>query len=184
MYSLQCVLQGAAFIVWAGVHWRGDVSGDRRLNRELCAIALVFVTQTVAAGFACGDEITLQTNLYNIHYHYDPDHIPYSPLVAAEWRRNDGWLIGGGVFLNSFGQFSQTVYGGYLWNIADTGFYAKLVGGAVHGYTGQYKDKLPLNVGGFAPGIIPAIGYKLGPVRIETQFIWTSGLMITGGIAF
>lgn len=88
------------------------------------------------------------------------------------------------MFRNSFGQFSQVVYGGYLYNFGDSLFYGKIVGGIVHGYTGKYKDKLPLNVGGFAPGIFPALGFRIGRVRIESQFFWTNGLMVTAGVAF
>lgn len=41
--------------------------------------------------------------------------------------------------------------------------YFKLSGGILCGYRGRFKDKVPFNVGGFSPAIIPAIGWRLTP---------------------
>lgn len=137
-----------------------------------------------AAEYESTDEITLQTNAYNTHYRHDPDHLRYSPLIGAELRKQSGWLYGGALFRNSFGQFSQTLYFGHLWYVGDSGFYGKVVGGLIHGYIGAYKNKVPLNCGGFSPGVIPALGYRVGALRVEAQFFGTSGLMVTAGFAF
>jgi hypothetical protein len=133
------------------------------------------------------DEITVQANVYDVHYRSDPEHLRYSPLIGAELRRPDGWLVGGALFRNSFGQFSQTVYGGYLVNLVgtdDQGLYAKLAVGVIHGYTGRYRNKIPYNHGGFAPGVIPALGYRWGMWRVEAQVLGVRGLMVTAGVAF
>lgn len=134
--------------------------------------------------FEPGDEISVQASIYNMHYSRDDHYIKYSPLVGVEWRRDNGWLVGAAAFQNSFGQFSQLAYGGYLWNLGNTNFYGKLTGGILHGYKGEYQNKVPLNYKGFSPGILPALGYKAGPFRGEVQFFWTSGFMVTVGYAF
>lgn len=133
---------------------------------------------------APGDEITIQTNLYNVHFSYDEKHRTYSPLLGAELRKPSGWLYGGAVFINSFGQFSQVVYGGHLWEFGDTGFYGKVTAGIIHGYQDETQDKLPYNHHGFAPGVIPALGYKYQQYRIETQLLGLNGMMVTAGVAF
>lgn len=153
-----------------------------------CALSLISISvcsmTTQAAEYESTDEITLQTNAYNTHYRHDPDHLRYSPLIGAELRKQSGWLYGGALFRNSFGQFSQTLYFGHLWYVGDSGFYGKVVGGLIHGYVGAYKNKVPLNCGGFSPGVIPALGYRVGALRVEAQFFGTSGLMVTAGFAF
>ncbi|MEI6001782.1 sn-glycerol-3-phosphate transporter [Paraburkholderia bengalensis] len=160
------------------------VTYARRHLLKMTVTWFVLASAIICSCAVCADEISVQTNVYNVHYHDDPDHIPFSPLIGAEFRKSNGWLFGGALFRNSFGQFSQVIYGGYLYNFGTSPFYGKVVGGIVHGYTGAYKDKLPMNVGGFAPGIFPALGCRIGPVRIESQFFWTNGLMVTMGIAF
>ena len=148
-------------------------------------LALVFTEVAHAAVFEPGDEFSVQVNVHNVHYDHDQDHLRYSPLIGAEWRRKSGWLYGGALFINSFRQFSQTVYVGHLWDLGDSGFYIKLVAGVIHGYVGRSKDKVALNYGGFFPAIMPGIGYRIGNVgRIETQFFGMNGLMVTAGIAF
>ena len=134
--------------------------------------------------YQAGYETVIAASLYNHHYSSSPEHVRFSPLVALELRRADGWLIGAALFRNSFGQFTQLAYGGYLWNFGNSGLYGKMTAGLMHGYTGKYQHRVPLNYRGFSPGAIPALGYKKGPLRLESQFIWKSGVMLTAGFAF
>ena len=51
--------------------------------------------------------------------------------------------------------------------------------GIIYGYVGKYKDKVPLNVGGFAPAIIPTIGYRLSDrYGLEVQLLGTAAVMV------
>lgn len=152
----------------------------------LLIIVLLAPALARADRFEPADEIVVATNVYNVHYHYSPEHLAYSPLINAEWRRHSGWIVGGALFLNSFGQFTQFGYAGYLWNFGpgDSGFYGKIVGGVLHGYTGKYANKVPFNHGGFSPGVIPTLGYRFGHLRIDTQIEWNVGLALTVGWAF
>lgn len=155
---------------------------------QLCvmgAIAVLLCTSRAWAGMVDpDDEISVQVSVYNMHYHYNAEHLRYSPLIGAEVRKPSGWLYGGALFLNSFGQFCQLAYGGYLIDVPGTDLYAKITAGVLHGYDGIYRNKVPFNHQGFSPGVIPAIGYRYGRARFEVQLLWTSGLMATAGMVF
>jgi hypothetical protein len=51
--------------------------------------------------------------------------------------------------------------------------------GVVYGYKHPYENKIPFNYNGFAPAIIPAIGWTL-PSGFSTQvnILGNSGLML------
>jgi hypothetical protein len=153
----------------------------RMLLSPVLMLASTFANAEI---FEPGDEATVQVSLYNAHYRRDPEHLSYSPLIGAEWQRKSGWLYGGALFRNSFGQFSQYGFVGRRWNFGTSPFYGKLTVGVLHGYAGKYKHKVPFNNGGFSPGALPSIGYRHGRIRVETQLFWTNGYMITVGYAF
>jgi hypothetical protein len=158
---------------------------SKRYVRGVIWVLLMLAPGLVSAGWlAPGDEIAVQTNISNFHYQYNPEHRKYSPLIGVELRQANHWLYGGALFINSFGQFSQTIYGGYLQPFGHSGFYGKFVAGLLHGYTGKYQHKVPLNYGGFSPIAYPAIGYGHGPWRAEAQLFWTNGVMFTAGFVF
>jgi hypothetical protein len=111
------------------------------------------------------DRFYFQFAFYTWHFHYDPDH-QQSYLFDAEYHFNETWLggqwiTGLALFQNSFGQFSQYIFGGLVWRPIEEHqpFYVKLTAGPLHGYTGQYQNKVPFNHDGWAPAIIPGVGY-------------------------
>ena len=111
------------------------------------------------------DRYYFQFAYYTIHFHYDPDH-QQSYLFDAEYHFKETflggqWIAGMALFQNSFGQFSQYLFGGLVWRPIESEqpFYVKLTAGPLHGYSGQYQDKVPFNSSGVAPAIIPGIGY-------------------------
>jgi hypothetical protein len=111
------------------------------------------------------DRFYFQFAYYTIHFHYDADH-QQSYLFDAEYHFKETWLggqwiAGMALFQNSFGQFSQYLFGGLVWRPIEDHqpFYVKLTAGPLHGYSGQYKDKIPNNSSGVAPAIIPGVGY-------------------------
>lgn len=142
------------------------------------------VARAVDLDSSMSHELMVAVGFYTLHYRSTQDQHSVTPLVALEWRRDDGWLAGGALFRNSFRQFSQTVYVGYLQDFGASGFYGKLSGGLLHGYTGKYEHRVPLNYRGFSPVLIPAVGYKIGAVRMELEFIWARGVLLTAGYAF
>src|SRR5215813_1934465 len=65
------------------------------------------------------DRWYFQTALYNWHFHYDPNH-KQSIVLDSTYRFNEYWLGGQWIagftlFTNSFGQFSQYLYGALQW---------------------------------------------------------------------
>jgi hypothetical protein len=131
------------------------------------------------------DRIYLETSLNNTHFHYDPAHVSYPKLVYGEYHLSDRWLVGAAAFDNSFGQASQAVFGGWRYRpLPDLQpLYLKVVAGIVHGYHGQYRDKIPLNHSGFAPAIIPSVGYCISRVCSEVVVIGGAGLLFTFGVS-
>ena len=98
------------------------------------------------------------------HWHKDAEH-RHVVLLGLERTAADGSTVGGALFSNSFGQVSAYAYYGHEWDeLLGTGsLYFKLSGGIIYGYRGRFKDKVPFNVGGFSPAIIPALGWRLTP---------------------
>lgn len=130
------------------------------------------------------DRFYFETSLNNTHFHYDPAHSRYPKLVYGEYHLGERWLVGAAAFDNSFGQASQAVFGGLRYRPLPElpSLYLKLVGGVVHGYRGQYRDKIPLNHSGFAPAIIPSVGYCVSRVCSEMVVIGGAGVLFTFGV--
>ena len=130
------------------------------------------------------DRIYLQTSLVNVHFHYDPAHVKYPKLIYGEYHLSDQWLIGAAAFDNSFGQASEGVFGGWRYRPFPElqPLYLKILGGVVHGYHGQYRDKIPFNHSGVAPVILPSVGYCISRVCSELVIVGTAGLLFTLGV--
>jgi hypothetical protein len=54
--------------------------------------------------------------------------------------------------------------------------------GVLHGYTGEFQNKIPYNSSGYAPGIVPAIGYCYKRFCGETILFGTAGILWTVGV--
>jgi len=134
------------------------------------------------------DHWYVQTALYTWHFHYDSNHkqsIALDTTYVFDERWLEGqWLVGLGLFTNSFGQFSQYLYGGLKWRpIADhQPFYVKLSAGVLHGYSGEYQDKIPFNSTGFAPAIVPSVGYCWVRYCAEAILLGANAMMFTVGM--
>ena len=133
---------------------------------------------------AGGDRWYLQTSVYTHHFHVDPRHNDHQKLVDIEYLRADNYLAGISWFSNSFGQPSQYFYVGKQWRPFDSQppIYLKLTGGLIHGYKGEFRDKIPFNHSGVAPGLIPSIGYSTKYFATELVIFGTAGIMLTFGV--
>ena len=131
------------------------------------------------------DHLTLQAGTY-IHYDPDDDHAGNRLFISLEAVKSNDWSYGLALFNNSFDQFSQYLYGGKRWNFHGRleGFHAKITAGLIHGYKGEFKDKIPNNGLGIAPAIIPGIGYKKGRFGADVYVLGIAGLLFTAGMSF
>ncbi|BAN48184.1 hypothetical protein [Metapseudomonas resinovorans] len=126
----------------------------------------------------------LQTSAYTTHFNHDPDHNNHQELIGLEYTTRNDLIIGGATFKNSFYQRSQYVYAGKRFNFEDTPFYFKISAGALQGYRGDYRDKIPLNRFHVAPAIIPSLGVQLGRVGGEVVLLGAAALMVNVGVYF
>jgi hypothetical protein len=130
------------------------------------------------------DRFYLETSVYTKHFHYDPAHDNHQHLILGEWNVTEQWLVGASEFDNSFGQASQYVYGGYRFRPFESlqPLYFKLSAGLVHGYTGQYQNKIPFNNSGIAPVIVPSVGYCFNRFCSELVVFGAVGALVTFGV--
>lgn len=131
------------------------------------------------------DHLNFEAGTY-IHYDPDDDHAGNRLFTSLEAVKSNDWFYGLALFNNSFDQFSQYLYGGKLWNFHDRweGFNAKITAGLIHGYKGEFKDKIPNNQAGIAPAIIPGVGYRKGRFGGNVYVLGISGLLFTAGVDF
>ncbi|WP_371368966.1 sn-glycerol-3-phosphate transporter [Pseudomonas sp. QL9] len=134
------------------------------------------------SGEGDGDYWYLQTSVITRHWHHDPDHNNHQDLIGLERNRADGWLVGGATFRNSFSQRSNYVYAGKRYEMADSPLYFKVTAGALQGYHGKYRDKIPLNHCGVAPAVIPSVGAQFGRFGAEFVVLGNSAGMINVGV--
>lgn len=123
---------------------------------------------------------------YTIHWSNNPEH-KHVVLVALDEQLPGGRLCGVSFFTNSFGQPSTYVYAGKQFNqlFGQPQLFLKVTAGVIYGYVGQYQHKVPLNYGGFSPGVIPALGYKLtAHDSVQVKPLGTAGLMLSWGRQF
>jgi hypothetical protein len=121
---------------------------------------------------------------YTFHYsEADPDEKRQRAwLFGVVGVRADGWLAGGAAFENSFGQPCAYGFVGrrYVEPFGWRNVYWTWTAGVVYGYRPPYQDKLPVNLNGWAPVVIPTVGYQLTR-QLSAEFIvlGTSALMFS-----
>lgn len=132
------------------------------------------------------DRWYFQTSLYTKHFSVNPQHDNSQRLLNLEFWRSDNYLAGLALFDNSFGQRSQYAYVGRVWRPFEQTpkVYLKLTGGFLHGYKGEFKNKIPFNSAGVAPAFVPSIGYTWGRLNSELVLFGTAGMMINLGLFF
>ena len=114
-----------------------------------------------------------------VHFSSDTDHKPVV-LLALEREQPDGFVWGGTVFSNSFGQPSAYAFAGqrlYRWSRWEP-LYAEWTAGILYGYKGEYKHKVPFNYNGFSHGLTVGIGWRYSDkVAGQVNLLGTAGLM-------
>ncbi|WP_191490088.1 sn-glycerol-3-phosphate transporter [Pseudomonas sp. FEN] len=126
----------------------------------------------------------LQASVFTRHFSPNPEHNDHQDLIGLERNEASGFIYGAATFRNSFSQRSYYAYAGKRFESADYPLYLKVTGGLLQGYTGQYRDKIPLNHLGVAPVIIPSLGVHYGPVATEVVLLGFNAAMLTAGVRF
>jgi hypothetical protein len=151
-----------------------------------CLLATVSHAQTASwsDGFSFDvkpdDRLSLMYSPFTHHYSPSDEH-RYVWLVGVERERADGRLSGITYFSNSFGQPSTYIFpwGQSYRNLGGVqGLYAKWSGGLLYGYVEPYENKVPLNVNGFSPAIIPSLGFERNGFGAQVNFLAAAGLML------
>jgi hypothetical protein len=127
----------------------------------------------------------IQTSLFTDHFDTEQQHTNNQRLIGVEWWAADNWILGAASFRNSFDQPSQYVYMGKLWRPLDSYplVHLKLTWGILHGYKGQYKDKVPFNSdNGIAPLLLPSIGLSGKRFTTDLVLFGTAGALLTIGV--
>lgn len=117
---------------------------------------------------------------YTFHWSQSEEHKAVGAITLSRLLPNERFC-GFSLFRNSFGQPSAYAFTGWSWPTlfeSQPNIYGTVSAGIIYGYVGEYKNKVPLNVGGFAPVIIPAVGYRLSPkAAVELQILGTAAVM-------
>jgi hypothetical protein len=149
----------------------------------LCAVA----THTQSVERSSDEEKgfwLVQTSVYTRHFSPAPEHNNQQDLIGLERNEASGWVYGAATFRNSFAQRSFYGYAGKRFASSTHPVYFKITGGLLHGYRGEFRDKIPLNRYGIAPVIIPAAGLNFGPVTTEAVLLGASAAMLNVGVRF
>ena len=123
--------------------------------------------------------------LNNLHRHTNPANLNYPRRVYGEYHVSDQWLGRCRGIRQCVRQSPQAGFGGWRYRpLPDVQpLYLKILGGVVHGYRGQYRDNIPLNHSGFAPVVIPSVGYCISRVCSEVVVGGGAGMLLTFGVS-
>ncbi len=102
-------------------------------------------------------------------------------LIGYEHYLPGGTFCGASFFTNSFGQPTVYAFVGKEWTPfagALPRWSVAVSGGLSYGYVGAHKRDVPIDVGGFAPLLIPDIAYRFRKAdKFELYLLSTAGLM-------
>ena len=162
---------------------------SRTLVLALAPVLLVAASSVAAQNsneFAQSDSSRhhweLTVSPYTLHWNSDPNHRRVGLVGVERHDSSDHSLWGLSGFSNSFGQPSVYAYYGHQWNSVggNDRVYVKLSGGIIYGYKDEYADKVPFNHYGFAPVLIPAVGYRITPNdAVQAAVLGTAGVMFS-----
>jgi hypothetical protein len=130
-------------------------------------------------GLRQGDRLSLMYSPFTHHFTPNEEH-RYVWMVGIERERSDQRISGATFFSNSFGQPSTYLYpwGKVYRQVSSVeGLFVKWTGGLLYGYVKPYENKVPLNVYGFSPAIIPSIGIERQRYSTQINLLGTAGLM-------
>lgn len=139
---------------------------------------------TPCPGFSAGDHTQTTAWFFSPYTHHWTDSDEHEQVVLLGVQRHlpNDRSCGISVFSNSFGQPSVYAFTGWRWpqlSARHPQWYASVTAGILYGYVEPYEDKVPLNVRGFSPAVIPSLGYRLTPrTSVEVHLLGAAALMV------
>lgn len=164
----------------AAIRWRAQLVA---LAVSACSGVSLAQSQE-AGGNGLKPRWVFQTSVYTTHFNPDPRHVNQQRMLAFEHWSTENWTYGLSFQRNSFGQPTQYLFMGKLWRpfTSAPNVHLKLTGGLLHGYKGEFRDKIPFNKHGIAPGLVPSIGWSNRRFVAEVHLLGAAALMISGGV--
>jgi hypothetical protein len=155
-----------------------------QLAKVTFCVLIIFSTNTQAE--LPDESWSLNTSLYGHHFHWDPNHNDHQELIDLEHQSKEDVLSGLALFKNSFRQQCEYLYIGksFQKDFEDFNIHLKLTAGVLHGYEGQYRDKIPFNHYGTSPAAIPTVGIQLSKITVDASIYGSAGYLVTGGYKF
>lgn len=132
-------------------------------------------------------ERELFISTYTKHWSSSDEH---KRVLAMSVQQNlsEQRFCGFSPFTNSFGQPSAYVFAGKSWPNpvpALPKLFASVSAGVLYGYVSPYQNKVPMNIGGFSPRLIPSLGYQITPeFAIQPQWQGFAAIMIGGSLRY
>ncbi len=117
------------------------------------------------------------------HWEDDDEYEGIPVLGGLEAAHDDRHLFGVSLFNNSYGQFCQYYYYGYKFPLTyiSESLHLKVTGGLIYGYVDESEDKLALSTDGWAPVIIPSLGWKRDRLGFDIAVLGDAGIMFLVG---
>lgn len=128
------------------------------------------------------DSVYIQAGV-STHWEDDDEYRGTPYLGGLEAAHQNRQLVGISLFNNSYSQFCQYFYYGYNFPLTyiSESLHLKLTGGLIHGYVDESEDKLSLSADGWAPVIIPSLGWKRDRVGLDIAVLGDAGVMFLLG---
>jgi hypothetical protein len=128
------------------------------------------------------DTVRIQAGV-GTHWNDDDEYTTVPVLGGVEAVHDDRHHVGISLFNNSFDQFAQYYYYAYRWQLpaVSESAYLKLSGGLIYGYVDEFEDKLEFNQNGWAPVIIPSLGWKRKNFNFDVAVLGGAGVMFLVG---
>ena len=154
-----------------------------RSRTQLTLLALIGLTWHAAPASAQTPRLALvEANVSPLAMHFTASAEHKNVwLLGLSDIREDGTVISGAMFSNSFGQASVTVQYGqrYLRPFSFDRWYWQWTVGPVYGYVSPENGKVPLNYKGLSPVVIPSAGYQwTDKLSVQFTLLGNSALML------
>lgn len=152
---------------------------------KLLIFLVICISNMAFIGNVQADNLLIETSLFTRHFGGNSGLNNHQHLLAIEYQNDDDWVFGISEFKNSHNQQTEFLYLGRRWYLIKEmpNLYFKLMAGALHGYTGAYKDSIPMNGSGTAPALIPSVGVDYQYLNLEIHSFY-GGVMVTSGVRF